>query len=308
MQTKVSKLIAVMLFCTVLVFSMAGAVWALSTDEAKEAVDTSALCSLKLTFQASGRDCAGITADLYYVAAADESLTFTPTPAYAGCPVKINGLQSQTEWKELCEAIGSYIVADRKVPDHHAVSAVDGTAAFADLPLGLYYVKPHGGSIPENGFAPFFVTAPSLGDDGHWLYDLCVTPKYSEVPVPYEYTVIKLWDDGTGEGRPDRITLKIFKDGDLFDTVVLSGENNWKYTFKAYHEGVWNVAEENVPDGYTVSVSRTAGSFIVTNTKELPSPPPTDTGDTAHIYFWIAAAFVSGAALLCLGVFALRHE
>ena len=60
----------------------------------------------------------------------------------------------------------------------------------------------------------------------------------------------------------------------MYQTVVLSEQNGWKYTWKDLEKASkWTVREKTVPDGYTSRVTQEGNLFIITNTKpEAPKP------------------------------------
>lgn len=47
-----------------------------------------------------------------------------------------------------------------------------------------------------------------------------------------ERKVLKVWrDDGNEEKRPEQIVVQLLRDGEVYDTVTLSNDNNWRYTW-----------------------------------------------------------------------------
>ena len=61
----------------------------------------------------------------------------------------------------------------------------------------------------------------------------------------------------------------------VYDTVTLSESNNWRYTWSDLDDDChWQVVEYQVPDDYTVSVSREGITFVITNTLDKDTPPP----------------------------------
>ena len=130
-------------------------------------------------------------------------------------------------------------------------------------------------------------------------------------------------------------SIEIFKDGVSYETVVLSEENNWSFSWAVKDDGAeWMVAERNVPAGYAVTVDEHGGAFVLTNTwipeeppVEEPSekPPETEdvtpgetpkdemtdvpeTGDSPHIMLFTVLMYASGMLLIILGVTGKRSE
>ena len=67
--------------------------------------------------------------------------------------------------------------------------------------------------------------------------------------------VVKIWKDNENaeKARPESITVNLMADGEIKDTVVLSEENNWQYTFEnldVYQKGnkiAYTISEVEVP-------------------------------------------------------------
>lgn len=92
--------------------------------------------------------------------------------------------------------------------------------------------------------------------------------------------VVKVWNDGGGEdSRPDSVVVQLLQgNGTVADEVTLNATNSWTYEWTDLDaDEDWQVVEKNVPEGYTVSVSRDGTTFTVTNT--LAPPPPPDHPD-----------------------------
>ena len=149
--------------------------------------------------------------------------------------------------------------------------------------------------------------AVALSDDNGWSYELENLPEsdpetghvyqYSieEVNVPKGYTasidgftvtnthipvsrtsftVHAVWDDENNlDGiRPAHLELQFLRNGEVFDHILLSEENNWtKEYVNLEAEGEngnyeFTVKEPAVPDGYTASITSVENEFTVTNT------------------------------------------
>ena len=147
---------------------------------------------------------------------------------------------------------------------------------------------------------------PGVDDAGQWVYSISAKPKMSvHTPAKGEvtYKAVKAWKD-SGQGRPGSVSIEIRKDGQLQQTVALSAENNWMYTWKSVDDGsVWTVNETNVPEGYTVGIQRSGDTFSITNTKPAtPAGNHPQTGDTTNTTLYVVLMAASGLALLVLGI------
>ena len=93
-----------------------------------------------------------------------------------------------------------------------------------------------------------------------------------EEPEAAELTVNKVWQDD-GADRPEAITVYLLRDGELADTVEITADMNWTYTWEELPAGYsWSVVEGNVP-GYTTEYAVDGTVVTVTNTKMIEKVP-----------------------------------
>jgi pilin isopeptide linkage protein/LPXTG-motif cell wall-anchored protein len=132
-------------------------------------------------------------------------------------------------------------------------------------------------------------------------------PEFTSVKVK------KVWDDKDDKDgiRPTAIRVSLYRDGKLEETVTLSEDNNWKYTWKDLlkeckgKEVKYTVKEVktnkvNGKDGaetYAISYSGNAKSgFVITNKHTpVPEPVPKKTGDENNLAGWIALMMLASA-------------
>ena len=145
-----------------------------------------------------------------------------------------------------------------------------------------------------------------------------------------DVTVKKIWkldNDGTAT---DFVTIVLCKNGKKYDTVELSEENNWSYTWHSLsNRYTWTVEEREVPEGFTAKVSQKDYTFTIVNddnssTQEKPNQSdkpdtpgtlgPTGiqaqtgnkdtiddvpkTGDTTNLALWLCILATSGVGLV----------
>ena len=99
-------------------------------------------------------------------------------------------------------------------------------------------------------------------------------------PETTEVTVKKVWDDANNQDgiRPASITVRLYKDGAPTDqTLELSEANQWHGTFENLDVNVagkalnYTVKEENVPEGYTLSIDDKDPAHLVLTNKHEPN-------------------------------------
>ena len=99
-------------------------------------------------------------------------------------------------------------------------------------------------------------------------YDFVITN--SRIIQPVEVTVTKVWVASEGVVHPESVEVILYRDGEAYETVTLSAENNWSYTWESLtDEYTWTVDETNVPEGYTKTVTNDGNNWTITNTKDF---------------------------------------
>ena len=110
--------------------------------------------------------------------------------------------------------------------------------------------------------------------DNKWVYDVEATPKTDIIRV-INIDVKKVWNTSTSNTNhtiniPKSITVELLLNDEVIDTITLSKENDWKYTWIDLEKSdMYTVREKNVPKGYTVTYQKEDNSFIITNTSSL---------------------------------------
>lgn len=126
-----------------------------------------------------------------------------------------------------------------------------------------------------------------------------VTPKAKEITMKNDYStekrdipVVKIWEDKEdyNELRPNSVTVNLYADGELYETVELNEENNWNHKFEnldVYNKGKkieYTINEIEVPEYDTQITGDMEIGFTVINThfgQGGNDEPPTDNPQTA---------------------------
>lgn len=284
------------------------------TVEAATFVDTQNSGSLTLTYSYDGQGFAQVPIRIYRVAEISEYADFTLTGAFSDLPVELNQVKTQDEWRQVASTLMAYVTALSIPADWEEMTDDNGMVTFSGLPLGLYLVE--GVRVErEDGYCQFdgfVISVPDLNEEDEWNYDVIAKPKsvFHEIqPRPITYTVNKLWkDEGHTHLRPQNIQLELYRNGELVETVTLSAENNWTYSWTTEDDGsVWQVVEINVPDGYTVTLEQKDTYFFVTNSYDEPVEPPI-TGDITNIQLYLLIMGAAGIGLIVLGLTARKGK
>lgn len=237
---------------------------------------------------------------VYHVADVNEYGEYMVTDAFKDYPIAFDGL-TQDGWKQLATTLKGYVWKDKIPKFDSGKTDQEGVLEFpsegVSMKPGLYLVL---GSTREIGSytyyaTPFLICLPGMEEDGNQsMYHVDAAPKYRWDYEPSEKSdksgsrviglsrkVLKVWNDSGNENvRPGAITVQLFKDGEVYDTVRLNVENNWRYTWHELEEGHdWTVVEEAV-DGYTVNIAQEGITFVVTNTYASEQPTNPNNPDT----------------------------
>ena len=295
---------------------------AATTAEAKAPIDTQTDCTLTVTYRYEDVAFSGQTVKLYQVAQVSEDFQYTLAEPFSAAGLELNGVKTSGEWNVIRSTLESHILVNQPTPAATAVTDEAGKIVFEALQPGLYFLTAVEVVQEERHcvFDSALVALPGLGEDGYWQYAVSVSAKPEILPPidgdgETEFKVLKLWKGDEGRtDRPKSIEVEIFRNGESYEIVVLSEENNWCYSWTAEDSATWNVAERNIPSGYTVTVEARETTFILTNTRvpDDPNAPPTppQTGDTSHVLLYTVLLFVSGGMLILLGILGKgkRHE
>ena len=145
---------------------------------------------------------------------------------------------------------------------------------------------------------------------------LSIEPKtecVAQPPKTVERTVRKIWNDrNNSDGkRPESITVKLLRDGVVFEEVKLNESNKWAHSWTGLSSAhQWAVVEASVPSGYTTLSDVEGDTTTITNTHTPPTTPDQPhTGADVQQAAWIAVAILgAGLVLLIVAKTALRKR
>ena len=313
-QRRMGIMALLLCFCLCFASICAGAA---STEDAKEPIAPQQTCTLTLCYGYDGTAFADVSVRLYRIAEVSADFQYTLTTPFAPSGLILNGVRTNGEWNVIRSTLETLILADGIEPNAAATTDEAGLAHFDGLPTGLYLalVDPIHGDSQDYLFDSALIALPGLGQDGLWQYEVAVTAKGAPLPPiepdeELQLKVLKLWKGDEGQStRPESIQVEIFQDNTLYETVTLSADTGWAYTWTVKNDGAsWHVVERNVPAGYTMTVEDRGNSFLITNTFDGPPIRPPQTGDTANILLYIVLMTISGSMLIILGITGKRKR
>lgn len=207
---------------------------------------------------------------LYKVADAkseNHNLVFEYIDELKSCNASLNDLETKSKSEDIEKCINENINSLKQITD------VNGTVKYNDLDLGLYLVKQNNIVKGYSKIDSFLVMTPKITDN-KWIYDIKSTPKTDIIRV-IDINVKKVWNTSTSNTNdsiklPRSIEVELLLNDKVIDTVKLSKDNNWSYTWEDLAKSEeYTIKEINVPKGYTPSYQKDNNTFIVTNTSTL---------------------------------------
>jgi len=192
---------------------------------------------------------------------------------------------------------GRYV--DTHYEDRSTYSGSVGTAELnqkqGDAVYEVYQMVQNGNAIGNKGVVnytedgkwmyQFYLYKPLL--DSAWqsligidYYFVPLEPNYeveiinTHIPENVTINVTKVWKDTNNQDgmRPVNVTVALFKDGILNDTIVLNESNGWMGSFTDLPKYAnarlinYTVNETKVPVNYTQEVSNVGNNYTITNT------------------------------------------
>ena len=153
-----------------------------------------------------------------------------------------------------------------------------------------------------DGYEAEYSMVVDENDENSFSVQITNTHEIEKTEVP----VVKTWNDNDNKDntRPSEITVNLYADGELIDTVKITDEMNWTYTFKdllKFKDGkeiVYTIEEEAV-EGYETVIE----GFNITNTyipkpaEKKILPPQTGFENNMNLHY-ILFAFISAILLL----------
>lgn len=280
------------------------------TAFARENPDSGDGCSLNVYFGENGIGFPEVAFSIYRVAGISEDGIYTLAGDFEQYPVSLEDLDA-SGWRAVAQTLDAYAARDGITPLVTQETGPDGYFQLTGLSTGLYLVT--GGQYVEGGVVytpePMLVSIPGLAADGAWDYSVetsCKFEREDTADLPVSRKVQKVWkDNGSEEKRPESITVQLLENGTVADTVILSQENNWEYTWSDLDaSSKWQVVEASVPDGYTVTAEQEENVFILTNT--YPSEQPPKLPQTGMLWWPVPLLACSGLLLLTFGLILRR--
>lgn len=284
---------------------------ALAVTAAAQTIDLDRENTLTVSFGESGEGFPEVEFSLYPVASLTEEGEYALTEDFAQYPISLEDLDS-SGLRSLAQTLDAYVARDTLTPLLSQETGEDGRISFDSLSPGLYLVLGESYTQDKTVYtpSPMLFYLPGQGEDSGWEYEVTASCKFDQEEIAdatVSRKVQKVWkDDGNRSKRPEQVLVQLLENGAVVDTVALSEENNWEYTWENLDASSrWQVAETNVPAGYTVTVTQEGTLFVVTNT--YPGKTPPKLPQTGLLWWPVPLLACAGLALVLAGAGARRR-
>lgn len=248
----------------------------LSGGALAEDIDVSRETDVFVTYVVGGTPIPDVAFRLYRVADVNERGEYALTGQFADTPVRLDDLSSEG-LRNLAQTLLGYIDVNGYAPDAVGSTDASGKLRFAGQRTGLYLIAGETVNYAGRSYSPGAAMVPLPiweEKDGRYNYVVTVLPKSDNHPIT-EVRAVKRWvDEGAEALRPARVTVRLLRNGQVFDTQDLTAETNWEYVWENLDgTNTWNVVEYPEPTDYDVTVSVDGGVYTVTN-RYNPAPTP----------------------------------
>jgi hypothetical protein len=225
----------------------------------------------------------GMKWKLYKVGVRTDS-GFALSGDFSSYPININEITEENVAQQ-SKTLESYAVADGIAPIGKGETDKNGEIKFSGLSSGIYLAVGRILQIGNTYYVPSSLLLEADDTDVSFSYD--AYPKFSYATLGGSvgsYTVRKVWINDTPESvaHPTRVTVDLFRNEELYDTVVLSEENNWVHQWKDLEPiNDWHVVERDIPVDYDVIIDFNSTQYLIKNSyRQKDTTPATTTVST----------------------------
>lgn len=203
---------------------------------------------------------------------------------FAKYPVSLEDMSSSAI-TEVAETLENYAVLDKIPALAKGETGKDGLLKFDDLNTGLYMVCGKNIQVGDTIYIPSAILVEIMKSEDGKNVELEAYPKLSTKVASGEnskYAVKKIWenDENALEKRATSISVEIYGDEKLYETVTLDESNDWTYLWSAESDIDWRVKEVKVPENYTVVYRSNEKQFAIVNTYSDKTPTQTTISTT----------------------------
>ncbi len=187
------------------------------------------------------------------------------TEDFATLSVEVGDLKDSANVNRLAYTLASYAASGVGTPLDSDVTNGLGYVDFKNVPAGIYLVTGSSGKIGDLMYTPKPALI-SITDDSEEIVEVRLKYAVTASSTKIAYTVKKVWADQSGASHPQSVTVVLSRNGELYDEVTLSEENDWLHRWGGLSTDYdWNVIEKDVPPNYAVSITLDTNTFMIEN-------------------------------------------
>ncbi|MBE6850761.1 MAG: Cna B-type domain-containing protein [Ruminococcus sp.] len=212
---------------------------------------------------------AGMQWDIYKIGGRDAEGKYELQGAFEKYPVSLEDT-STSALTFAAETLNTFATVYKEKPLDSKKADENGALKFEDLGVGLYLVSGDYVQIDDTYYfpAPFLMEVTEFGGENQ-VYDMVAFPKYiyMNAEEKSEYTVKKVWanDELHTFTRTPYVTVEIYCDDLLYQTVRLDESNDWTYSWSSDKPYDWKVLEVDIPKDYFVVFRNNEKQYVVVN-------------------------------------------
>lgn len=190
---------------------------------------------------------------------------YSLTGDFADYLIDLSEIMESTEsMTEAASTLSNFAVLDGIAATSMGRTDSNGVLQFNNLESGLYLVVGNRLKIDSMTYFPTPFLIEMNGED------INSYPKFiSKFTLPGSvdnFMLRKIWANaGIVSSIPDSLTIEIYQDGELFDTVTISADTNWSYSWDGDASSEWRVKEVSVPAGCFVMYRNNEVQFVIMN-------------------------------------------
>ena len=194
---------------------------------------------------------------------------------FADYPVSFDDL-STAAITEAAETLENYAVLDGIAALDEGVTDNSGELVFYNLEPGMYLLSGTDLQVGNTVYVPSAILIEVSNKD----VNVDTYPKFAYRTLSDEtknYNVKKIWqnDENHPEGRSVSISVEIYRNDVMAETVVLDESNDWSYSWEDDSNSDWRVKEADVPENYTVTYRSNETQIAIINTYQEDVPEAT---------------------------------
>ncbi len=186
---------------------------------------------------------------------------------FASYPVDMSDL-SAASLADAASTLKEYAFTYKLKPYAKEKTGKDGTVTFDALEDGVYLLaaKNH-----KSGDKTYLPTPAIIEVNSAQSQELTIYPKISSIRTLADeferFNVRKVWEKYEGMlVKPTEIVVDIYRDYEFYETVTLTADNDWNYSWEELVGSEWTMIERKIPENCTVVYRNDGRRYIVVNT------------------------------------------